>query len=147
MDPTKIQSVKTIKNIPSQTKCIDWKSIYKFPLQLKFGTLVLTNDQEIAFDFISEHLNDIEAMPISLSTRQKIIRILNGSQEKIKEFNRFTFQRGTISVNGLAMIYIRGRSRLVQNSEIKLREAEVIALQTDFANFIITTLYCNSKNE
>lgn len=123
-----------------QTEIIDWKDVYKFPLEFKFGCKVMTPDFNMAFDFIPSWISDIPTLQISSEDKQKIVRVLNGSDEKILNKYEITHKNGTISVNGLAMIWVRGWGHLTGRNGLNLAEYKAIKIQNDFANFIVETL-------
>ncbi len=129
-----------VKTDFSKSVFIDWKSVYKFPLELKYSTKVMTPDFEMAFDFIPSFIKDIETLQISLEDKQKIVRILNGSDEKVKTLSNYSYKNGTIFVNELALIWIRGWGHLTGQGGFRLKEEQAIEIQDGFANFIISTL-------
>lgn len=129
-----------VKTDVSKSVFIDWKSVYKFPLELKYSTKVMTPDFEMAFDFIPSFIKDIETLQISLEDKQKIVRILNGSDEKVKTLSNYSYKNGTIFVNELALIWIRGWGHLTGQGGFRLKEEQAIEIQDGFANFIISTL-------
>ena len=100
----------------------------------------MTPDFEMAFDFIPSFIKDIETLQISLEDKQKIVRILNGSDEKVKTLSNYSYKNGTIFVNELALIWIRGWGHLTGRGGFRLKEEQAIEIQDGFANFIISTL-------
>ena len=126
-----------VKTDVSKSVFIDWKSVYKFPLELKYSTKVMTPDFEMAFDFIPSFIKDIETLQISLEDKQKIVRILNGSDEKVKTLSNYSYKNGTIFVNELALIWIRGWGHLTGQGGFRLKEEQAIEIQDGFANFKI----------
>ena len=140
MGKRKKPSKALVKTDVSKSVFIDWKSVYKFPLELKYSTKVMTPDFEMAFDFIPSFIKDIETLQISLEDKQKIVRILNGSDEKVKTLSNYSYKNGTIFVNELALIWIRGWGHLTGQGGLRLKEEQAIEIQDGFANFIISTL-------
>lgn len=129
-----------VKTDVSKSACIGWQDVYKFPLELKYSTKVMTPDFEMAFDFIPSFIQDIESIQISLDDKQKIVRILNGSGEKSKNNHIYSYQNGTIFLNGLALIWIRGWGHLTGSGGLRLKEEQAIEIQNGFANHIISVL-------
>ena len=140
MGKRKKPSKALVKTDVSKSVFIDWKSVYKFPLELKYSTKVMTPDFEMAFDFIPSFIKDIETLQISLDDKQKIVRILNGSDEKVKTLHSYSYKNGTIFVNEMALIWIRGWGHLTGQGGLRLKEEQAIEIQDGFANFIISTL-------
>ena len=140
MDKNTKPSKALVKTDVSKSVFIDWESVYKFPLELKYSTKVMTPDFEMAFDFIPSFIKDIETLQISLEDKQKIVRILNGSDEKVKTLHNYSYKNGTIFVNELALIWIRGWGHLTGQGGLRLKEEQAIEIQDGFANFIISTL-------
>jgi len=140
MGKRKKPSKALVKTAVSKSVFMDWKSVYKFPLELKYSTKVMTPDFEMAFDFIPSFVKDIETLQISLEDKQKIVRILNGSDEKVKMLHNYSYKNGTIFVNDLALIWIRGWGHLTGQGGLRLKDDEAISIQDGFANFIISTL-------
>lgn len=140
MGKRKKPSKALVKTDVSKSVFMDWKSVYKFPLELKNSTKVMTPDFEMAFDFIPSFIKDIETLQISLEDKQKIVRILNGSDEKVKTPHNYSYKNGTIFVNDLALIWIRGWGHLTGQGGLRLKEEQAIEIQDGFANFIISTL-------
>ena len=140
MGKRKKPSKALVKTDVSKSVFIDWKSVYKFPLELKYSTKVMTPDFEMAFDFIPSFIKDIETLQISLDDKQKIVRILNGSDEKVKTLHNYSYKNGTIFVNELALIWIRGWGHLTGQGGLRLKEEQAIEIQDGFANFIVSTL-------
>jgi hypothetical protein len=124
----------------SKSVFIDWRTVYKFPLELKYSTKVMTPDFKMAFDFIPSFIKDIDTLQISLQDKQKIVRIINGSDEKVKTLHNYSYKNGTIFVNDLALIWIRGWGHLTGQGGLRLKDDEAISIQDGFANFIISTL-------
>ena len=140
MGKRKKPSKALVKTAVSKSVFMDWKSVYKFPLELKYSTKVMTPDFEMAFDFIPSFIKDIDTLQISLEDKQKIVRILNGSDEKVKTLHNYSYKNGTIFVNDLALIWIRGWGHLTGQGGLRLKDDEAVSIQDGFANFIISAL-------
>jgi hypothetical protein len=122
-------------------KELTWQDVYDLPLEpfYKGSSKIMTSTFKMALDFIPSYIN-IESSQISVEDMDKIIRIINGSEEKIITPKVFTYKNGTISVDGLVMAWIRGWGYLTGVGALNLPEYQAIKIQNDFAEYILTRL-------
>jgi hypothetical protein len=123
-------------------KPVDFKDVYKFPLEMITSSKVMTSEFNMAFDFIPEFMEkeDMKLFKISKEDKKNIVRILNGEEAKINTQLSFRYENGTIFCNDLHFIWIRGWGYLTGVGGLHLKEDKAIEIQNQFAGFIIETL-------
>ena len=123
---------------------MNFKDYYKFPLSIwkSCDIKVFTKDNVMAFDFAFSIGNIKPAHNLKLEQKEKIVRILNGSEEKLKKQHNFSYKNGTIYIDNIAFIVIRGWGHLTGSLNLDTKKAREI--QDEFADYIIKKL---SKNE
>lgn len=129
--------------IPFETtrSSIAFTEVYKTPFTLMFGTKVVTSDTTMAFDFIPDFMPDIDKFTLKEDDKEAIIRVLNGSPEKLQVKLEYSYQNGIIFVDKQHFLWIRGRGHLIAKSGgLGLSKLEAIRIQNDFAKFIIYKL-------
>lgn len=119
---------------------MNFKDYYKFPLSIweSCDIKVFTEDDIMAFDF-AFFIGDMEpAHNLRLEQKEKVVRIINGSDEKSNRQPNFSYKDGTIYIDNIAFIVIRGWGHLTGSLNLDSEKAREI--QDEFAEYIIKKL-------
>lgn len=132
----------------NENKQLSFKDVYEFPLELHFDMKAMTPKYEMAFDFIPSFLSKTyKSMQISTEAKEKIIRIVNGADEKLKNTFELTFEDDAIKANGLILILLRGWGHLTGAGGLGLPPDEALRLQTELGEYILERLTkCQNLN-
>lgn len=114
-----------------------FKEAFKFPLELRFGSVYDANFHKV-FDFISRYVYP-DAVDVSDESKQKLIRMLNGSKEITKP-NNYQCIDGVIYVNKQPCIRVRGWGYLTGTGGLNLEPEEAIIVQKEIEQYILNTL-------
>jgi len=123
-----------------------YKEYFKFPLQLKYGIKVMTEDYNMAFDFIPKFLEP-SALELDDDTKEHLVKILNGENLLLKEKLVFHREGTVIYVNHRPLIMIRSWGRLTGIGGYNLPPDEAVKIQDSFGDFIVSTLNATVFNE
>lgn len=120
---------------------MNFKDYYKFPLSIwseYCDIKVFTEDDTMAFDFAFS-IGDMEPTHnLRPEQKEKIVRIINGSDEKSNSQPNFSYKNGTIYIDNIAFIVIRGWGHLTGSLNLDTKKAREI--QDEFADYIIKKL-------
>lgn len=118
---------------------MDFKEIYGFPIELRYSKVMSKKYFRMVFDFVPLFL-DKDSLQLSLIDKEKIVRILNGSEEKILVPKKYKYLEGYIYINDKKCILIRGWGYLTGIGGLNLSGEKASEIQNQLANYIIETL-------
>lgn len=112
---------------------MDFKEVYKFPLEYKYGE-VFTANFKIALDF---------SMNV-LVKKHKVINILNGVTEKLNVLGTYHYEHGSVYITheGIksSLMTIRGWGYMTGQGGLGLDIDTALKIQEEFGNYIVELL-------
>jgi len=130
-----------------------FKKYFKLPLQFSYGfTKVSTDDNNMAFDFVSSWLKIENGFNLTDSQKGLIVEIINGEDFKLPKELSFTID-GEANVHLLQngkdkgiILFIRSWGRLTgTGGGLGLSEDKAIEIQDSFGEYIIEKLNKSSN--
>ena len=128
---------------------MNFKKIYLFPLKLDvFGDIVLTSDNDRAFDFYEDMT---EGYVASNQLQKAVVDCLNSDEYHLLiEDTSFIYKDAIISIvaknnSPQPFIIIRGWGHLTGTGGLRLSESQAKQIQDEFAHFIIDKLSTYKK--
>lgn len=120
----------------------EFKNYYTFPLLVdSYGyNKVWDSKHRNAFDFAMKFVYKEPVVNISDEDKKKFIQIINGDDVKLKKFFDFTLDKGTIRLNGMPFIIIRGWGMLTGVGAYNLPPDKAATIQDQFANYVLDKL-------
>lgn len=120
----------------------EFKEYYSFPLRVDlYGyNKVWDSKHRNAFDFAMSFLYKEPIANISDDNKKKFIQIINGEDIKLKNHFDFTLEKGTIRLNGMPFIMIRGWGMLTGVGAYNLPSNKAAKIQDEFANYVLNQL-------
>ena len=124
---------------------MDWQTVYKLPLKARIsGLKVFTADNVMAFDFVFGPLANIiegSIRTLSESDRNNVVDLVNGTKKgTVEGIILYNKEEGTITIDGNAIILIRGWGHLTGSGGLNLPPKRAAAIQDGFANYIVEKL-------
>lgn len=121
-----------------------FKEAYKFPLQRRY-LKVFTSDFSMAFDFFHGFMKSMfperELILPSYEEADNILSLINEEKKgKIEGNIEYIKKEGFITVDGKALILIRGWGHLTGTGGLHLKQEEASKLQDEFAEHIVNKL-------